>query len=171
MIGKKAMEFTMPGFFEGKIKDFSLKDFKGKWIVLFFYPLDFTFVCPTEIKGFNEKLSEFKGANAVVLGASTDSVYSHKAWSETSLGKIDFPLLGDFTKEVSRSFGILKEDEGIAFRATFLIDPEGIIQAYSVNNLDVGRSVSETLRLLKALQSKGLCAMDWQPGQKHIQEK
>ena len=167
-IGEKAQDFFVEGILGEKISKYSLADFRGKWIVLFFYPLDFTAVCPTEIRGFNAGLEEFKKANSVVLGMSVDSVHSHKAWVSGNLGKIGFPLLSDLTKEVSEKYGVLKKDSGVAFRATFIIDPEGIVQSIGVNNLDVGRSVSETLRLLKAFQTKGLCPVDWKPGEKTL---
>lgn len=161
----------MEGIQGETISKFSLEEFRGKWVVLFFYPLDFTAVCPTEIKGFDAQLEEFKKAGAVVLGVSVDSVYSHKAWIADGLGKIGFPLLSDLAKEVSEAYGILKKKEGIAFRATFIINPEGIIESIGINNLDVGRSVSETMRLLKAFQTKGLCPVDWKPGEKNLKPK
>ncbi|MDD5163199.1 MAG: peroxiredoxin [Candidatus ainarchaeum sp.] len=170
-IGEKAPDFYLEGIQGETISKFSLEEFRGKWVVLFFYPLDFTAVCPTEIKGFDAQLEEFKKAGAVVLGVSVDSVYSHKAWIADGLGKIGFPLLSDLAKEVSEAYGILKKKEGIAFRATFIINPEGIIESIGINNLDVGRSVSETMRLLKAFQTKGLCPVDWKPGEKNLKPK
>ncbi|HLD58384.1 MAG TPA: peroxiredoxin [archaeon] len=167
-VGEKAPEFLLSGVLGKKIRDFSLADFRGKWVVLFFYPLDFSFVCPTEIRGFSEKLADFKNANAALLAVSVDSVYSHREWVSNSLGEIGFPLLSDLKKNVCESYEVLKRDEGVAFRATFIIDPEGIIQSAAINNLNVGRSVSETFRVLKALQTGGLCAVEWKPGEKNL---
>lgn len=151
----------------------SLDEFKGKWLVMFFYPLDFTFVCPTEITGISDRAKEFTALNAALLGVSIDSIHSHKAWIKTSkeqggLGKINFPLASDITKEVSRKYGVLVEESGVALRGLFIIDPEGILKYQVVHDLNVGRSVSETLRVLQALQSGGLCPIDWTPGQPHL---
>lgn len=148
-----------------------LTDYKGKWLVLFFYPLDFTFVCPTELKAFSEKYDEFKKAGADVLAISTDSVYSHRAWINTSeaqggLGSLNYVLASDITKDVSRDFGVLMEDKGIALRGLFIIDPDGVLQYQVVHSLNIGRSVEETLRVLEALKTGGLCQADWKPGQK-----
>ena len=148
-----------------------LADYKGKWLVLFFYPLVFTFVCPTEILGFHKRIGEFNKLNAEVLGASVDSVHSHRAWIKASLadgglgGELSFPLASDMTKQVARDYGILLEDEGIALRGLFIIDPEGVLRYSVVTDLNVGRSVDETLRVLQALQSGGLCPIDWHPGE------
>ena len=136
---------------DGTFKEVKLSDFKEKWVVLFFYPLDFTFVCPTEIQGFNKHYQEFKKLNAEIIGASTDSVYSHKAWVEASLGKVQFPMLGDTSHQVAKTFNVLLQDKGIALRGTFIIDPAGILKSAVVNDLPVGRSVEETLRTLQAL--------------------
>ncbi|HYD81889.1 MAG TPA: peroxiredoxin [Paucimonas sp.] len=149
----------------GEFADLKLSDFRGKWVVLFFYPLDFTFVCPTEIQGFNKLASEFEKANTVVLGASVDSVYSHKAWTENGLGKLAFPLIGDLNRELSQACGILSP-EGFSNRATFIVNPEGVIESITINSANVGRSTEETLRTLKALQAGGLTACGWQPGEK-----
>src|SRR3989338_10759262 len=138
---------------DGSFKSVKLSDFKGKWVVLFFYPLDFTFVCPTEIQGFNAKYDEFKKLGAEVLTASTDSVYSHKAWQEHGLGQLKFPMVGDTNHAWSKSFGVLVEEKGICLRGTFIIDPNGILKSAVVNDLSVGRSVDETLRTLQAFQT------------------
>nr|WP_092072541.1 peroxiredoxin [Dendrosporobacter quercicolus]NSL48527.1 peroxiredoxin [Dendrosporobacter quercicolus DSM 1736]SDM43558.1 peroxiredoxin (alkyl hydroperoxide reductase subunit C) [Dendrosporobacter quercicolus] len=150
-----------------------LEDYRGKWLILFFYPLDFTFVCPTEIRGFNAKLAEFKQHGAEILGVSVDSVHSHKAWIHTSrdaggLGGLDYPLASDITKKAARDYGVLIEEEGIALRGLFIIDPEGILRYQVVADLNVGRSVDETLRVLQALQTGGRCPIDWQPGERTI---
>jgi peroxiredoxin 2/4 len=143
----------------------SLEDYKGKWLVMFFYPLDFTFVCPTEITAYSKRIAEFKKEGAEVLGASTDSEYSHQAWIQGSLGKLNFPLASDFTKKVSRDYGILVEEDGLALRGLFIIDPQGVVRYSVVHDLNVGRSVDETLRVLQALKSGGLCPIDWVPGE------
>ncbi|OYT69754.1 MAG: thioredoxin peroxidase [Chloracidobacterium sp. CP2_5A] len=150
-----------------------LEDYRGKWLVLFFYPLDFTFVCPTEVTGFSDRLDEFHALNAEVLAVSTDSVFSHKAWIETPREKngvadLKYPLGSDITKEVSRKYGVLIENEGIALRGLFIIDPEGILQYQVVHSLNIGRNVDEALRVLQALQAGGRCPVNWKPGQKTI---
>jgi peroxiredoxin (alkyl hydroperoxide reductase subunit C) len=163
----------------GDGKDFgtaSLSDYKGKWLVLFFYPLDFTFVCPTEITALSQAAEEFKNLDTEILGVSTDSKHSHRAWINTpindnGLGQLNFPLAADLTKSVSRDYGVLIEEEGIALRGLFIIDPEGELKYQVVNHNDVGRSVEETLRVLQALQSGGLCPMNWKPGQKTLVAK
>ncbi len=167
-IGKPAPGFTTQAYINGEIKDLSLSDYKGKWVVLFFYPLDFTFVCPTEIQGFNEKLGDFKAMNAQVIGASVDSVFSHKAWSEGDLGKLDYPLITDISHRISRDYGVLLEDKGISLRGCFIIDPEGNLKSYVVNDLSVGRNVDEILRLVQAFQTGDLCPVGWKPGEKTL---
>ena len=162
-IGQNAPEFTLQGVVGDKFKDVCLDEFKGKWVVLFFYPLDFTFICPTEITEFSKRDSEFKQLNAQVLGASTDSVYSHKAWLK-ELGNLNYPLLSDITKEVSRKYGVLLEEKGIALRGTFIIDPEGKLRYQLVHDLGIGRSIEEILRVLRALQTGELCPVEWKPG-------
>jgi peroxiredoxin (alkyl hydroperoxide reductase subunit C) len=167
-IGKLAPNFTAPAYFNNEMKEVSLSDYRGKWVVLFFYPLDFTFVCPTEIQGFNQKTDEFAKMNAQVLGASVDSVYSHKEWSEGALGKLTFPLISDISHRISRDYGILIEEKGISLRGAFIIDPDGVLRSYMVNDLAVGRSVDEVIRLLQAFQSGELCPVGWKPGEKTL---
>jgi peroxiredoxin (alkyl hydroperoxide reductase subunit C) len=162
----EAMVGTEPGKEFGRV---SLADYRGKWLVLFFYPADFTHVCPTEIKGFNEGLATFKKLGAEVVGASTDSKWSHLAWVKRGdLGALKYPLLADFNKEVARRYGILDEASGVALRGLFIIDPDGVLQYQVVHNLDVGRSLDETLRVLEALQTGSLCPLGWKPGQKTL---
>lgn len=178
LVGKQAPDFTLEtaagnGVDFGKV---SLSDYKGKWLVLFFYPLDFTFVCPTEITALSENYDEFKKLNTEVLGVSTDSIHSHRAWINTpvdsnGLGKLNFPLGADLTKKVARDYGVLIEEEGIALRGLFIINPEGELKYQVVNHNDVGRSVEETFRVLEALQSGGLCPMNWKKGDKHLVAK
>lgn len=169
LVGSPAPQFKAQAYVDGQMKEVSLSDYKGKWIVLFFYPLDFTFVCPTEIQEFSRKADEFKKKNAQVLSVSTDSVYSHKAWCEQcGLGKLGFPMVSDLTRKISQDYGVLLEDKGIALRGTFIVDPEGKIRALTVHDLQVGRSVDETLRVLNAFQTGELCPVSWQPGQKTL---
>ena len=143
-------------------------DLDGKWYVLYWYPLDFTFVCPTEIRGFEALVEEFQDDGVAVIGASTDSFFSHKAWfadRETFAQVITHPVLADTSHAVTKAFGVLKEDEGIAFRATVIVDPQGVVRSVSVNDLSAGRSPHETLRTVQALQSGGLCGADWKKGE------
>ncbi|KRF19164.1 peroxiredoxin [Paenibacillus sp. Soil787] len=175
LVGKQAPDFTMETA-TGNGKEFgkvSLSDYKGKWLVLFFYPLDFTFVCPTEITALSYAASQFKELDTEILGVSIDSIHTHKAWINTpindnGLGQLEFPLAADITKSVARDYGVLIEEEGIALRGLFIIDPEGELKYEVVNHNDVGRSVEETLRVLQALQSGGLCPMNWKPGDKNL---
>ena len=152
----------------GEFAPIKLTDSMGKWLVLFFYPLDFTFVCPTEIRGFNGLYDQFAKTGAVVLGASIDSVHCHKAWTEHGLGKLHFPLIGDVTRELARGCGVLSAG-GPAERATFIANPQGVIESITINSSNVGRSPEETLRTLQALQAGGLAPCDWQPGQALLQ--
>ena len=166
-VGRPAPEFTVDTVFKGQDSRVSLVDMKGKWVVLFFYPLDFTFVCPTEIVEMSEKMPEFEKLNAVVLGGSTDSVYSHKAWMK-DLGELNDPLFSDMNREMSRNYGILIEEKGHSLRGTFIIDPEGILRYHLVHDLTVGRSADETLRVLQSLQTGELCPANWKPGKKTL---
>ncbi|WHH60680.1 peroxiredoxin [Petroclostridium sp. X23] len=175
LVGKNAPEFTMKtALGDGQsFGEVTLHGYKGKWLVMFFYPLDFTFVCPTEISGYSKRYDEFQKADAEVLAVSTDSQYSHQAWINTDtakggLGKLNFPIASDLTKTVSKDYGVLIEEEGIALRGLFIIDPQGIVRYSVIHDLNVGRSVDETLRVLHALQSGGLCPIDWKPGEKTL---
>ena len=152
----------------GEFKTVDLASFRGKWLIVFFYPLDFTFVCPTEIRGFNSHFDEFKRLNAEVVSVSTDSVYSHKAWAEQGLGRVKFPMVGDKNHNVWEAFGVLLPEKGIALRGTFIIDAEGVVRSSVINDLPVGRSIEETLRTLQALQTGGLTGCEWKPGQQTI---
>lgn len=175
LVGKPAPDFDMETV-SGDGKAFSrvsLSDYRGKWLVFFFYPLDFTFVCPTEITALSEAASQFEVLDTEILGVSIDSIHSHKAWINTpremnGLGRLNFPLAADITKKVSRDYGVLIEEEGFALRGLFIIDPEGELKYQVVNHNDVGRSVEETLRVLQALQSGGLCPINWRPGDKNL---
>lgn len=175
LVGKPAPNFSMLTTKNMKDLDHTatLEDYKGKWLILFFYPLDFTFVCPTEITAFSDRVEDFQDADAEILGISTDSVHSHRAWINTpadqnGLGPINYPLASDITKEVSRAYGVLVEEEGVAMRGLFIIDPEGVIRYQVVHDMNVGRNVDETLRVLEALQSGNLCGANWTPGEQHL---
>ena len=167
-IGKPAPAFES----EAWIRDahgprtITLSQYRGKWVVLFFYPRDFTFICPTEIAAFGAMQPGFEREDAVVIGASTDSFHTHKAWFESDprLAEINYPVLADTSHEVCRAFNVLLDD-GAALRGTFIIDPEGIIRHITLNELDVGRNVDETLRVLQALRVGELCPVAWRPGQ------
>ncbi|HEV2262432.1 MAG TPA: peroxiredoxin [Candidatus Rubrimentiphilum sp.] len=173
-VGKPAPDFTLPstkGASSSKNlgNKISLKDYRGKWLVFFFYPLDFTFVCPTEITALSDRYDEFKEFDCEILGASTDSVFSHWAWINTPREKngiagLKYPLVADFTKEIARAYGVLNEQSGAAQRGLFIIDPEGVLKYAVVTDDNVGRSVEETLRVLQALQTGGLCPAEWKPG-------
>src|SRR5262249_42917640 len=165
-LGQKAPDFSLKALVgKGDFTTVSLSDYRGKWVVLFFYPLDFTSVCPTEIQQFSKRESEFRKMNAAVLGVSVDSVYAHRAWLNGTLGPINFPLLSDLTKETARQFGALLEQEGVASRATIIIDPEGNVQYALYQNAKVGRSIAETMRILEALQTGESCAAEWKRGE------
>ncbi len=170
-IGTKAPDFKGIKAYQTGQKDFinvSLSDYKGKWLVFFFYPRDFTFICPTELKGFSQMESEFKKLHCEVLAASTDSEWSHKAWFERDLADIKYPVLADTTLKISRDYQVLNENDGSAERGLFIIDPEGDIKYSLISAGSVGRSVKETLRVLEALQTGERCPMEWTPGEKTL---
>ncbi len=163
-VGKPAPEFDVEAVVKGgDFKNIKLQDQKGKWVVLFFYPLDFTFICPTEITEFSSKHEAFEKLDSVVFGCSTDSVHSHKAWLK-ELGELNYPLLSDNNHSMSIDYGVLIENQGIALRGTFIIDPEGILRYALYHDLGVGRSTDEVLRVLGALQTGELCPASWAPG-------
>jgi peroxiredoxin (alkyl hydroperoxide reductase subunit C) len=175
IVGRKAPEFALEGVLNGNFHTYRLSDYKGKWVVLFFYPLDFTFVCPTEILAFSDRLGEFEKLGAEVLGASVDSKYSHLAWTEKpreegGIKSLAYPLLEDLKKELAEEYGVLDEAGAVALRGLFIIDPEGVVQHATINNTAVGRSVDETLRVLQAFQYVSehgeVCPADWKPGTK-----
>jgi len=154
-----------------EFEDATSNDHAGKWKVVFFWPKDFTFVCPTEIAAFGKKNRDFNDRDAQVLGVSTDNEYVHLAWrkSHPDLKDLPFPMLSDIKHELSRALGILHPQAGVAMRATFIVDPEGIIRFVAVTDLDVGRNVDDVLRVLDALQTDELCPCNWQKGQPTIQ--
>lgn len=172
-IGSAAPTFSSAAVVDGEIVTVDLKDFRDKWVVLLFYPKDFTFVCPTELVAFSDRVQEFEALNAQVVAISTDTAESHLAWtrmarSQGGLGKMSMPLVADGTKSIAARYGVLNEDLGIAFRGLFLINPDGVLEQSTVNNFPVGRSVDETLRLLQAFQYVAehgeVCPANWTPG-------
>ncbi|RHZ15476.1 hypothetical protein DYB37_011391 [Aphanomyces astaci] len=175
-IRKPAPAFTAPAVVNGEFEDISLSDFLGKYVVLFFYPLDFTFVCPTEIIAFSDRVAEFEKLNTVVLAASCDSKFSHLAWinhprNDGGLGPMNIPVISDITKKIARDYGVLIEDgddAGVPFRGLFIIDPKGTLRQITVNDLPVGRNVDEILRLVQAFQYTDehgeVCPAGWTPG-------
>jgi peroxiredoxin (alkyl hydroperoxide reductase subunit C) len=171
-VGEIAPDFTMPSTknLDTLKESVGLRDYEDQWLALVFYPLDFTFVCPTELTAISDRIEEFTDRNTAVIGISTDSVHSHKAWlkiprDENGVHGLKYPLAADNTHEVSRAYGVLKEDEGIAYRGLFIIGPDGTLEYAAIHNLNVGRSVDEVLRVLDALQTGGLCPANWKPGQ------
>lgn len=168
-INSPAPDFVkMKSYHKGEFKDLSLSDYKGKWLVLFFYPRDFTFVCPTEIRGFAKAEKDFKDLNCEIIAASTDSEWSHKNWFEKDLPEVTYPILADTTQALTKAYGVLNENDGSADRGLFIIDPEGLVKYIVVSAGSVGRSVTETLRVLKAVQSGDLCPLEWHEGDKTL---
>lgn len=178
LVGKKAPSFVAKAVEGNKIiDDFSLEDFQGKYVIFFFYPLDFTFVCPTELHAFQDKVEEFEKRGAQVIGCSVDSWFSHLNWLTTpktrgGIEGVKYPIVSDLTKSISRDYDVLKEDEGIAYRGLFLIDKEGFVRHQIVNDLPLGRSTDEALRMLDALiffeQHGEVCPANWQEGKKAL---
>ncbi len=175
LVTKPAPDFKATAVMgDNSFEEISLSQYRGKYTILFFYPLDFTFVCPTEIIAFDKHLEEFEKLNCQVIGASIDSQFSHWAWKNTpvdhgGIGAIRYPLVADITKQISRDYGVLLEDAGVALRGLFLIDKEGIVRHQVINDLGLGRSVTEALRVLKALQHLEtygeVCPADWHEGE------
>ncbi len=175
-VGQPAPDFTATAVVDQEFKTIKLSDYQGKYVVIFFYPLDFTFVCPTEITAFSDRFEEFKKLGTEVLGVSVDSEFSHLAWIQTDrkeggVGDLNYPLVSDIKKEISAAYNVLDPEAGIALRGLFIIDKEGIIQHATINNLAFGRNVDETLRILQALQyvqthPDEVCPADWKPGDK-----
>lgn len=164
-----APDFTkVKAYQAGEFKNISLNDYRGRWLILFFYPRDFTFVCPTELRGFAKQEADFKALDCELIAASTDSEWSHKNWLERDLPEIKYPVLADTTHELSKAYQVLNETDGSAERGLFIIDPHGLVKYLIVSNGAVGRSVQETLRVLKALQSGDLCPVDWVSGDKTL---
>nr|AFK42446.1 unknown [Lotus japonicus] len=179
LVGNTAPDFEAEAVFDQEFIKVKLSEYIGKkYVILFFYPLDFTFVCPTEITAFSDRHTEFEALNTEILGVSVDSVFSHLAWVQTDrksggLGDLNYPLVSDVTKSISKSYGVLIPDQGIALRGLFIIDKEGVIQHSTINNLAIGRSVDETKRTLQALQyvqenPDEVCPAGWKPGEKSM---
>jgi alkyl hydroperoxide reductase subunit AhpC len=158
-----APNVALDGLVDSQVRRYRLSDFRGRWVVLFFYPADFTFVCPTEIRGFQARRAEFARRDCEILGVSVDDVESHRAWA-AELGGVAFPLLSDSAREAARAYEVLNEADNRAFRATFVVGPDGLVAYFVVSPMNVGRSVDETLRVLEALQTGRLCPADWRPG-------
>jgi lipoyl-dependent peroxiredoxin subunit C len=154
-----------------EFKEITNESFKGSWVVLFAWPMDFTFICPTEIAEFGRRHGDFADRNAKVLGMSTDSHFVHLAWrnDHADLKDLPFPMLADAKHELSKELGILHKTDGVCLRATFIVDPEGIIRWVSVNDLSVGRNIPEVLRTLDGLQTDELCPCNWEKGQPTLQ--
>ena len=174
-VGQKFPEFELTATVstdqKNAFKTITADDYKGKWKVYFFWPKDFTFVCPTEIAAFGKLNSDFKDRDAQILGGSTDSEFVHLAWRthHPDLKELPFPMLADVKRELCESLGILDPKEGVAQRATFVVDPDNIIRFVSVNDLSVGRNPAEVLRVLDALQTDELCPCNWQKGEPVLQ--
>jgi peroxiredoxin (alkyl hydroperoxide reductase subunit C) len=174
-VSAPAPDFSGEAYLNGEFKKISLSDFKGKKVVLFFYPLDFTFVCPTEIVAFTDKMEEFRKRNTEVVGVSVDSKFTHKAWAETErkdggIKGVNYPLLSDINKKVAADYGVLLPADGIALRGLFIINKDGILKHATINHLDLGRNVDEVLRLLDAVdfseQHGEVCPANWKKGEK-----
>ena len=175
LVGKESPDFELDGYFKGQLEKYKLSQYRGKWVLLLFYPLDFTFVCPTEVLNFSAAAERLSKLNCQIFGISVDSVYVHKAWVDTKRedgglgGSLNFPLLSDLNKVTARDYGILLEKEGVALRGLFLINPEGMIMHATINSLSVGRSVNEAMRVIKAFQFVSahegqVCPADWEEG-------
>jgi len=175
LVNHPAPEFELEGYYKGDFRKYKMSDCRGKWVLLLFYPLDFTFVCPTEVLNFSKAADQFSKLNCQIFGISVDSPFVHKAWEDTKRedgglgGSLNYPLLSDLNKKAAGDYGILLENEGVALRGLFLINPEGIVVHSTINSLSVGRSVSEAMRVLKAFQfvtsNQGLvCPADWEEG-------
>jgi peroxiredoxin 2/4 len=175
-VGHLAPDFSATAVVDQDFKIIKLSDYRGRYVVLFFYPLNFTFVCPTEIAAFSDRYDQFKNLNAEILAVSVDSEFAHLAWIQTDrkaggVGDINYPLVSDLKKEISTAYNVLDPEAGVALRGLFIIDREGVIQHVTINNLSFGRNVDETLRVLQAIQHvqtnpNEVCPVDWQPGDK-----
>ena len=167
MIGKDAPEWTTTAYLNGEKTIMSSKDMDGKWYLMYWYPLDFTFICPTEIVGFEALKEDFADDDITVIGCSTDSWFSHNAWfadEDIFPGGVSHPVLADTTHSVTKAFDMMNKAMGVGFRGTVLVDPEGKVQMYSINGMDAGRSPNEILRTCQATQSGGLCGANWKKG-------
>jgi len=175
LINKKVESFNVQAYHNGEFKEVTQESLKGKWSVFFFYPADFTFVCPTELGELADEYSNFKELNIEIYSISTDTHYVHKAWADSSdtIAKIKFPMLADPTGKLAKQFGVYLEDEGLALRGTFIINPEGEIKLYEIHDLGIGRSASELLRKVQAAQfvaahGDQVCPASWKPGEETL---
>lgn len=174
ILNSQLPEFSVQAFHNGAFKTVTNNDLKGKWAILFFYPADFTFVCPTELEDLAEHYEKFKAEGCEVYSVSTDTHFVHKAWHDTSerIKKIQFPMVADPTGKISREFEVLVEEEGLALRGSFVINPEGVIVAYEVHDMGIGREASELLRKLQAAKFVAehgeVCPAKWQPGKETL---
>ena len=175
-VGKSAPHFSLEAVVDGEFKMIALDDFRGRWLVVLFYPLDFTFVCPTELCAFSDRIDAIRALGAEVVGVSIDSQFTHLAWTKQprndgGVRGIRYPLLADLKREMAHRYGVLTE-QGVALRGLFVIDPDGVVQHATINNLSVGRSVDETIRVLQACQfvraNGEVCPADWRPGDNTI---
>ena len=175
LVNHPAPEFELEGYYKGDFKKYRLSSYRGKWVILLFYPLDFTFVCPTEVLNFSNAAEQFNKLNCQVFGVSVDSPFVHKAWVDTKRedgglgGSLNYPLLSDLNKKTAQDYGVLLANEGVALRGLFLVSPDGVVMHSTINSLSVGRSISEAMRVLKAFQfvasHQGLvCPADWEEG-------
>ncbi|HED04930.1 MAG TPA: peroxiredoxin [Candidatus Fraserbacteria bacterium] len=174
LVGQKAPDFELDAVVDSQFQRVKLSDYRGQYLIVFFYPMDFTFVCPTEIIAFADRHQEFKRLNTEVLAVSVDSQYVHLAWQNTprkegGIGRVPFPHLSDLRRTMARDYDVLIADKGVALRGLFIIDDEGIVQQVTINNLGIGRSIDETLRLLEAIQTVKrtgeVCPANWHPGE------
>lgn len=174
-INELAPEFETKAFHEGQVRDIKLSDYKGKWVVLFFYPADFTFICPTELGELADNYEKFKEMNVEILSVSTDTEFVHKAWYDNSstIKKIKFPMLADPTGEICKNYGTYIKDEGVSLRGTFIIDADGVLKAYEIHDNSIGRSVEELIRKIQAAQfvrehGGEVCPVNWKPGKETL---
>ncbi|MEM4325891.1 MAG: alkyl hydroperoxide reductase subunit C [Candidatus Pacearchaeota archaeon] len=174
-INQKVRDFEARAYHEGKIKKLRLSHFKGKWVVMFFYPADFTFICPTELEELADNYEKLKSMNVEVLSVSTDTEFVHKAWHEisSSVKKIQFPMLSDPTGKICKIFGTYIFREGLSLRGTFIIDPDGVLKAYEIHDNSIGRSIEELIRKIQAAQyvrehGEEVCPVNWKPGEKTL---
>ena len=174
-INEKILDFSLDAFYNNNLKKIKLSEYKNKWLILFFYPADFTFVCPTELEELAENYNEFKKLGAEVLSVSTDTVFVHKAWHDNSpaIRKVKFPMAADPTGKLCREFGTYIENEGLSLRGTFIVDPDGVLKTLEMHDNNIGRSATELLRKLQAAkfvrENKGnVCPANWKPGKKTL---
>jgi len=174
-INEKILDFSLDAFYNNNLKKIKLSEYKNKWLILFFYPADFTFVCPTELEELAENYNEFKKLGAEVLSVSTDTAFVHKAWHDNSpaIRKVKFPMAADPTGKLCREFGTYIENEGLSLRGTFIVDPDGVLKTLEMHDNNIGRSATELLRKLQAAkfvrENKGnVCPANWKPGKKTL---